>query len=151
MTGGKRFKKGWELGLRWLYSGGSPYTPYSAASGLKQNWDINGQGILDYSQLNTLRESSFHQLNLRVDKKIFLEKLTMNFYLDIQNAYGYKAILAPTMLVETDANGAPIEDPNDPDRYKTKLIENATGILQPTIGAPFASVSTNIVGANIAL
>lgn len=134
LTGGKRFKKGWELGLRWLYSGGSPYTPYSAASGLKQNWDINGQGILDYSQLNTKRESSFHQLNLRVDKKIFLEKLTMNFYLDIQNAYGYKAILAPTMLVETDANGTPIEDPNDPSRYKTKLIENATGILQPTIG-----------------
>ena len=58
----------------------------------------------------------------------------MNFYLDIQNAYGYKAILAPTMLVETDANGTPIEDPNDPSRYKTKLIENATGILQPTIG-----------------
>ncbi|NDA98808.1 MAG: hypothetical protein EBZ94_05475, partial [Crocinitomicaceae bacterium] len=51
-----------------------------------------------------------------------------------QNAYGYKAILAPTMLVETDANGAPIVDPNDPSRYKTKLIENATGILQPTIG-----------------
>jgi hypothetical protein len=134
LTGGKRFKKGWELGLRWLYSGGSPYTPYSAASGLKQNWDINGQGILDYSQLNTLRESSFHQLNLRVDKKIFLEKLTMNFYLDIQNAYGNKAILAPTMLVETDANGAPIEDPNNSDRYKTKLIENASGIVQPTIG-----------------
>jgi hypothetical protein len=134
LTGGKRFKKGWELGLRWLYSGGSPYTPYSSASGLKENWDINGQGVLDYSQLNTLRESSFHQLNLRVDKKIFLEKLTMNFYLDIQNAYGYKAILAPTMLVETDANGAPIEDPNNSNRYKTKLIENASGILQPTIG-----------------
>ena len=134
LTGGKRFKKGWELGLRWLYSGGSPYTPYSSASGLKENWDINGQGVLDYSQLNTLRESSFHQLNLRVDKKIFLEKLTMNFYLDIQNAYGYKAILAPTMLVETDANGAPIEDPNNSNRYKTKLIENASGIVQPTIG-----------------
>lgn len=134
LTGGKRFKKGWELGMRWLFSGGAPYTPYSSASGLAANWDINGQGILDYSQLNTKRESSFHQLNLRIDKKIFLEKLTMNFYLDIQNAYGYKAILAPTMLVETDANGAPIVDPNDPSRYKTKLIENASGILQPTIG-----------------
>jgi hypothetical protein len=38
------------------------------------------------------------------------------------------------MLVETDANGAPIEDPNNSDRYKTKLIENASGIVQPTIG-----------------
>jgi hypothetical protein len=38
------------------------------------------------------------------------------------------------MLVETDANGAPIEDPNNSNRYKTKLIENASGIVQPTIG-----------------
>ena len=120
--------------MRWLYSGGSPYTPYSNASGLTANWDINGQGILDYSQLNTMRESSFHQLNIRVDKKIFLEKFSMDFYLDIQNAYAYKAVLAPTMLVETDASGTPIVDPNDPTRYKTKLIENASGILQPTIG-----------------
>lgn len=134
LTGGKRFKKGWELGMRWLFSGGAPYTPYSSASGLAANWDINGQGILDYTQLNTKRESSFHQLNIRVDKKIFLEKFSMDFYLDIQNAYAYKAVLAPTMLVETDANGNPVIDPNDSSRYKTKLIENASGILQPTIG-----------------
>ncbi len=134
LTGGKRFKKGWELGMRWLFSGGAPYTPYSFASGLAANWDINGQGILDYTQLNTKRESSFHQLNIRVDKKIFLEKFSMDFYLDIQNAYAYKAVLAPTMLVETDSNGNPVIDPNDSSRYKTKLIENASGIVQPTIG-----------------
>ena len=134
LTGGKRFKKGWELGMRWLFSGGAPYTPYSSASGLAANWDINGQGILDYTQLNTKRESSFHQLNIRVDKKIFLEKFSMDFYLDIQNAYAYKAVLAPTMLVETDSNGNPVIDPNDSSRYKTKLIENASGIVQPTIG-----------------
>ena len=26
LTGGKRFKKGWEIGFRWLFSGGVPYT-----------------------------------------------------------------------------------------------------------------------------
>ncbi len=134
-TGGKRFKKGWELGFRWLFSGGSPYTPYDVeTSTLKQNWDINGFGILDYDALNTKRESSFHQLNVRVDKKIFLNRMNLNFYLDIQNAYAFKAKLAPILLVETDNNGTPIEDPNDPTRYKSKFVENTSGIIQPTIG-----------------
>ena len=134
-TGGKRFKKGWEVGFRWLFSGGSPYTPYDVeTSTLKQNWDINGFGILDYNALNTKRESSFHQLNVRVDKKIYLNRMNLNFYLDIQNAYGFKAKLAPILLVETDNTGTPIEDPNDPTRYKSKFVENASGIVQPTIG-----------------
>lgn len=135
LTGGKRFNNGWEFGMRWLYSGGAPYTPYNlATSSLTTNWDINGVGILDYSQLNSARESSFHQLNVRVDKKLYLKKFNMNFYLDIQNVYGYKAKLAPILLVETDANNQPVLDPNDPTRYQTKLIENASGIVQPTIG-----------------
>lgn len=134
-TGGKRFKKGWEFGFRWLYSGGSPYTPIDiATSSLKENWDINGQGILDLNRLNTARESAFHQLNVRVDKKLFLDKFNMNFYLDIQNLYGYKVKQAPILLVETDENDQPITDPNDPTRYKTKSIENLNGIVQPTIG-----------------
>ena len=135
LTGGKRFKKGWELGMRWLFSGGSPYTPYDIeTSRLISNWNINGVGLLDYSRLNTERESSFHQLNVRLDKKLFLDKFNMNFYLDIQNLYGYKTKVAPILLVETDATGAPVIDPNDPTRYKTKLIENTSGIVQPTIG-----------------
>ena len=149
LTGGKRFKKGWEVGFRWLFSGGSPYTPIDVAtSSLIQNWDINGQGLLDINRLNTERESNFHQLNLRVDKKIYLDKFNMNFYLDIQNAYGYKAKLAPILLVETDANDNPIVDPNDPTRYKTKFIENTNGIVQPTLGIilEFAVKRKPIVG-----
>jgi hypothetical protein len=135
LTGGKRFKKGWELGMRWLFSGGSPYTPYDiATSSLKQVWDVTGTGILDFNQLNTQREANFHQLNVRVDKKIFLPKFNLNFYLDIQNIYGYKTKVAPLLLVEQDANGNPVTDPNDPTRYKTKLIENTSGIVQPTLG-----------------
>lgn len=134
-TGGKRFKKGWEIGFRWLFSGGSPYTPYDVeTSRLIQNWDINGFGLLDYNLLNTQREESFHQLNVRVDKKIFLNKMNLNFYLDIQNAYAHKTTLAPILLVETDINGTPVVDPNDPTRYKAKFVENSSGIIQPTIG-----------------
>lgn len=135
LTGGKRFKKGWELGMRWLFSSGSPYTPYDiATSSLQQVWDVTGRGLLDYNQLNTQREANYHQLNVRLDKKFFLDKFNLNFYLDIQNLYGYKTRVAPILLVEKDETGNLITDPNDPSRYKTKLIENTSGIVQPTIG-----------------
>ena len=135
LTGGKRFKKGWELGMRWLFSGGSPYTPYDIpTSSLIANWNVNGIGVLDYNRLNSEREESFHQLNIRVDKKIFLNKFNLNFYLDIQNAYGKKTKVAPILLLQTDAAGNVMVDPNDPSRYLTKTIDNESGIVQPTIG-----------------
>jgi hypothetical protein len=121
--------------MRWLFNGGSPYTPYDiATSSLKQVWDLSGQGLLNYNQLNTLREGANHQLNLRVDKKIYLNKFSMNFYLDIQNVYGHKTKVMPYLLVIKDANGQPLTDPNDPTRYQTKLIENTAGIVQPSLG-----------------
>jgi hypothetical protein len=135
LTGGKRFKKGWELGLRWLYNGGSPYTPFDVAtSSLKPVWDVTGQGLLDYNRLNTQREGANHQLNIRVDKKIYLNKFSMNFYLDIQNLYGHKTKVAPLLLVVKDEKGNPVTDPNDPSRYKTTMIQNTSGIVQPSLG-----------------
>ena len=135
MTGGKRFKNGWELGFRWLFSGGSPYTPVDVAnSSLIQNWNINGFAFPNYNLLNTAREGNFHQLNMRVDKKFYLKKFSMNFYLDIQNVYGYKTKVAPIYLAVTDASGNPVVDPNDPSKYLLKKIDNTSGIVQPTLG-----------------
>ncbi|MFN5844959.1 MAG: carboxypeptidase regulatory-like domain-containing protein, partial [Flavobacteriia bacterium] len=109
LTAGKRFNKGWEVGMRWLYSGGSPYTPVDVTtSSLKEVWDVTGQGVPNYSLLNSQREASFHQLNIRVDKKIYLNKFSMNFYLDIQNAYAYKTKVAPILLLVKDENGNPL-------------------------------------------
>ena len=135
VTGGKRFKKGWELGFRWSYSGGAPYTPFDKeTSSLTQIWSVTNSAILDYNQLNSRRGSAYHQLNLRLDKKMSFKKLSLNFYLDIQNVYNNKAQTAPVLLVEKDENGSPIIDPNDPSRYLTKTVENVSGIVQPSIG-----------------
>lgn len=135
LTGGKRFKNGWEIGFRWLFSGGSPYTPVDVAnSSLIQNWNINGFAFPDYNLLNTAREGNFHQLNMRVDKKFYLKKFSLNFYLDIQNVYGYKTKVAPIYLAQTDASGNFVVDPNDPTKYLLKKIDNTSGIVQPTLG-----------------
>ena len=135
LTGGKRFKKGWEVGVRWLYSGGSPYTPIDVStSSIKQVWDVNGRGLPDYSKLNSMRESAYHQLNFRVDKKFYFEKFAMNFYLDIQNLYAHKTKVAPVLLLVKDANGIALTDPTDPTKYQTKLVDQTSGILQPSLG-----------------
>jgi hypothetical protein len=71
---------------------------------------------------------------MRVDKKFYLKKFSMNFYLDIQNVYGYKTKVAPIYLAVTDASGNPVVDPNDPSKYLLKKIDNTSGIVQPTLG-----------------
>lgn len=135
ITGGKRFKKGWEIGFRWSFSGGAPFTPVDVQnSSLKSVWDINNSAVLDYSLLNSERGSSFHQLNMRLDKRFSFKKISLNLYLDIQNIYNNKATTAPILLVQKDAAGIPIEDPMDSSRYLTKSVENSSGILQPSIG-----------------
>ena len=135
MSVGKSFKKGWEVGVRWRYSGGSPYTPYDVQLSSQQVvWDVNGRGLFDFNQLNSQRLGSFHQMDVRIDKKFFFPRWSLNFYLDIQNVYNYKAELAPILNVVRDENGNPKIDPNNPSAYETEQIENLTGTVLPTIG-----------------
>lgn len=135
LTGGKKFKNNWDLGVRWLFSGGAPYTPYDiATSSLQAVWDVTQMGLLDFSQLNTLRLGAFHQLDIRVDKKWFFEKWSINLYLDIQNLYGFAPQTQDFLLVETDDTGNPVTDPNDPSRYSTKLVSSSSGTVVPTLG-----------------
>lgn len=135
ITGGKRFKRNWEVGFRWSFSGGAPYTPADlTTSSLKSVWNIRNSAVPDYNLLNTERGSSYHQLNIRVDKRFSFNKMFLNFYLDIQNLYNNKASTAPIVLLQKDSNGNPIDDPNDNSRYLLKSIPNTNGILQPSLG-----------------
>ena len=135
LTGGKKFKGNWELGVRFRYLGGAPYTPFDQdLSSVRTNWDLRGVGILDYDRLNTERNGAVHQLDLRIDKRFFFNKWSLNVYFDIQNAYNYQAPLSPFIMVQRDENGLPLEDPNDPSRYSTKIVENFSGNVLPSIG-----------------
>jgi hypothetical protein len=135
LTAGKKFKKNWELGVRWRLQGGTPFTPYNVAlSSLKSSWDITGRGIPDYDRLNASRLSTFHQMDIRVDKKWFLKKFSINLYMDIQNLYRAQQQSAPVLTVERDSNGNPVTDPNNPNAYKTYFINQVSGNLLPSIG-----------------
>jgi hypothetical protein len=135
LTAGKRFGKNWELGARWRFLGGTPYTPFDLEeSSLISNWDLRNSGILDYSQINAIRLNPFHQLDLRIDKKYYFQKWNLNWYFDIQNAYNFQAQQPPILIPVRDSFGNIQIDPNDPSRYLLKFIENPAGTLLPTVG-----------------
>ena len=81
---GKKLGRGWELGLKYRYAGGAPYTPFDENLS-RQNYLTSGTGILDYNQLNSLRLKGFNQVDLRVDKKWNFRKWTLDLFLDVQN------------------------------------------------------------------
>ena len=64
---GKQFKRNWEVGINWRFQSGLPFTPFSDASALAINWDVNYRGVLDYNQLNTERRDAASTIDLRVD------------------------------------------------------------------------------------
>jgi len=136
----KSFKKNWTVGLKWRYSGGTPYTPIDLEdSKLKLAWDVRGQATSDYSQFNALRLGASHQLDLRVDKDFYFKKFSLMVYLDIQNVYMFRADSPDLYVLNRDANGnAIIENPTAPifqQNYSLKkLVDNSAGTLLPTVG-----------------
>jgi hypothetical protein len=136
LTAGRRFKKNWEVGARWRYLGGLPFTPVDVeTSSLIEVWDARGgQAILDFSQINANRLRAFHQLDFRIDKRYFFNKWNLNWYFDVQNAYNFKAEQPPILAPVRDSGGNIQVDPNDPTRYQVKFIENPAGTILPTIG-----------------
>jgi hypothetical protein len=135
ITGGKIFKKNWEVGAKLRYNSGSPYTPYNVQeSALKTNYDVTNAGIIDNTKLNTLRVESFYQFDIRVDKKYNFKKWTLDVYLDIQNLTNNTTTEQPYFSVERDENNNPITNPDNPDYYIPRYIDNIAGTIIPGIG-----------------
>ena len=138
LTGGVKLNKDWEIGVRFRYSGGPPYTPYDTLnSSLKYVWDINSFGLFDYNRLNGERLRANHGLDIRIDKKWYWNKVALNVYIDIQNAYNFQGETPPSLIAITDSNGNILEDPNDPTRYQLKTISNTAGTILPSVGLQF--------------
>jgi len=126
-------KKNWDIGIKWRFVGGAPYTPYDFdRSSLIEAWDAIGQGYLDYNRYNSNRLNVFHQLDLRVDKQYFFKKWSLNLYLDIQNLYNFKAQQPDVLVQVRDANGQPVL--KDPLNYELKYLPSESGTVLPTIG-----------------
>ena len=132
--------RNWEVGLKWRFSGGSPFTPFDLEfSSRRDAWDAQNSPYLDFSRFNQERFPSFHQLDVRVDRQFFFRNFSIMAYLDIQNIYNFQSRLADVVVRERDANGQPIitTGSDGVERYQLRSIINTTGTILPSIGLIF--------------
>ena len=80
-TSGYKFKRNWEIGARYRFSGKTPYVATDEAQTLVQYPRI----VLDYNQLGTKNLDAFSQLDFRIDKKWNFKKLALDVFIDVQN------------------------------------------------------------------
>ncbi len=135
VTATRKLKRNWDLGIKWRFVGGAPYTPYDLEkSAFIAAWDLQGQGYLDYSRFNEARLRAFHQLDLRLDKQYYFVSWSLMLYADVQNVYNHKADQPSLLVRQTDSNGIPETDPANPLKYNLKYLDNEAGTVLPTIG-----------------
>lgn len=80
--GGYRPSQKWEFSARWTYIGSRPFTPIDIARSSQA-----GQTILDGTRYNSELLPAFHSLYLRMDRRIFLDRLTIVTFVEMWNAY----------------------------------------------------------------
>ncbi|MCA1746268.1 MAG: TonB-dependent receptor, partial [Bacteroidales bacterium] len=138
LTGFRKFNRNWQVGFKWRFVGGTPYTPIDVqASANIFNWDYTGREILDLTNYNRLRFEPFHQLDVRVDKEWFLDNFTLNLYFDIQNLYNYRTA-GTEFLVQQFEDGQPVianpESQLSEQRYVMEKEKTEVGTLLPSVG-----------------
>ena len=139
LTWGYKFKKNWELGLKFRYQGAAPYTPFDLTES-QLNYLTLGTGVNDYNQTNTQRLIAFNASDVRIDKKWYLSRFTLDLSLDVSNWYGavnygvpqysFKRNEANTDFVTTD--GQPIKQ-NGSNAIPV-ILPNEDKTVLPTIG-----------------
>ncbi len=135
----RKFKKDWQVGFKWKFLGGAPYTPWDLVTSAKRPaWDSRGLGYLDYTQFNSLRLRGFNQLDIRADKDFYFNKWTLTLYTDIQNILNMKADQPDKLFRVEDTDGNPVivnpEAPYADQLYELKQVQAEIGTILPTIG-----------------
>lgn len=130
LTGGYRFgkNKSWEFSARLRVLGPSPYTPWNIELS-REVYPITGEGQLDWTRLNAAETDWFNVLDVRIDKRWFFPKWSLNLFLDIQNvANSPNAGPARFTLRRTDSGSFETGENN------WTLLKDAGASVLPSIG-----------------
>jgi hypothetical protein len=85
--GGFRPNKSWEFSGRWIYAGGTPFTPLDLQKSAETHREV-----LNERRINSERYPAYQALNLRFDKRFNFYSSNMIFYLSVWNIYNHKNI-----------------------------------------------------------
>jgi len=83
LSGGYQIGETWEVGLKFRFAGGRPYTPIDSTGDPSFGYQV-------VSRYNELRLAASHALDLRVDKRWPFERWNLITYIDVQNVYNRK-------------------------------------------------------------
>jgi hypothetical protein len=136
---GRKFGRGWEMGLKYRASGGSPFTPFDAAAS-RASYLATGRGVLDFARFNTQRLGAFQQFDFRLDKRLNWRRFSLDLFLDVQNAFVLRNPAVPTYAFQrlpdnsdfATSDGQPIRP--DGANALPLLLRNDDPITTPTIG-----------------
>lgn len=139
---GRKFKKGWEIGLKYRFAGGAPFTPFDPE--LSQlNFPTTGVGVLDFNQLNTQRLLDFNQFDFRLDKKFYFKRATLDLFMDITNAFGFANPALPNYSFKRNEDNTDFEttdgQPLKPDGSNgiPVILQDNSALVTPAIGFIF--------------
>lgn len=139
LLAGYKFRRNWELGVKYRFQGGVPYTPLDLEAS-RLNYATLGTGVPDYSRLNTLRLGNFSQLDVRLDKKWNFRRATLDVFIDIQNLLNTVNPAPPNYTFQRTPDGSAFlttdGQPLRPDGSNAipLLLENTEGSLLPSVG-----------------
>ena len=136
---GRKFKNGWEMGLKYRFAAGAPFTPFDLEAS-RLNYLSLGTGILNFDQLNSQRLDNFSSFDFRLDKRWNYPKWTLNVFLDIVNAFVQPTPAFPNYTFErnerntgwatTDGQSVKADGSN----AIPLILTNNDAIIIPTIG-----------------
>jgi outer membrane receptor for ferrienterochelin and colicin len=85
--GGYKPDAEWEFSARWIYAGGTPYTPFDLAQSAQLK-----RGVFEANNINGARYPSYHSMNVRFDKRFHFESSNLVIYLSAWNVYNQKNV-----------------------------------------------------------
>ncbi len=141
-TLGYKLPNQWDMGLKYRFAGGAPYSPFDLTLS-QQNYVIKGTGELDYSRLNSERLSAYSQLDLRIDKRINFKNTSINVYLDLQNILMQNDQNTPRFTFERNEDNSGFKT-TDGEPLKTDgsngipiILNTTSSNLLPSVGLSF--------------
>ena len=83
----------WEIGVKWQYRTGNPYTPVEGAT--LDTDPRNGESIYipNYAETNSGRLPPYHRLDMKLSKAFRFNSWEMSLFLELLNAYNRKNLL----------------------------------------------------------
>lgn len=96
LIAGMEIGSGWQLGAKFQYASGNPYTPVvDVVKKGDKYFIVNGEK-------NSERYPDFHKLDIRIDKQFVFDSWSFSVYLDLWNAYNRDNVVSYSSRANSD-------------------------------------------------